>query len=150
MIDVVNSVFDTRSDPDQVSVSGEEQVMLEAIHPATLSELANDDGPVVWILLIPTTKEVMGDFLASRITEKELLYRTLPRQPYDCIYLCSASVLHEFRGQGLAKKLTTQAINTIREEHEIGTLFFWPFTEEGRHLATAVAKEVGLELRVRE
>ncbi|MBX2907798.1 MAG: hypothetical protein KF744_17260 [Taibaiella sp.] len=149
MMEVVNETFDTRNDPEQVSVSPEEQAMLEAIHPATLSELANDAGPIVWILLIPTTAELMDDFLEGRITEKELLHNTTPGHQYDSVYLCSASVLPEFRGQGLAKKLTVQALERIRKDHPVKTLFYWPFTDEGKHLAGAVAKELGLKLRVR-
>lgn len=146
MLEVVGEAFDTRNDPDQISVSEEERELLEAIHPDTLSEQANDDGPVVWILLVPTTRQIMDLFLEGAISEKELLHRTAAGGSYDVLYLCSASVLPEFRQKGLAKQLCMEAVSSIRKDHNITTLFYWPFSEEGKLLATAVASAAGLPL----
>ena len=146
MIQLVTEFFDTRNDPDQISVSPEERDKLEAIHPATLSEFANEDGPVVWILLIPTTEAIMNRFIKGEITEKQLLQETQPGGVYDVIYLCSASVLPEFRLNGLAKKITIEAINNIRKDHPIKSLLCWPFSTGGKALAQSIAKEVGLPL----
>ena len=146
MIELVNTFFDTRNDPDQISVTKEERAKLDAIHPATMSELANEDGPIVWILLIPTTQAVMERFLKGVISEKQLLEETNPGESYDAIYLCSASVLPEFRRQGLAKKVGGDAIQSIRKDHPIKALYYWPFSDEGRELANAAAKNMGLPL----
>ncbi len=146
MLEVVGEAFDTRNDPDQISVSEKEMEILEAIHPDTLSELANEDGPVVWILLVPTTRRIMDLFLEGTITEKELLQNTAAGSSYDVLYLCSASVLPEFRKKGLAKQVCMDAIKSIRKDHNISTLFYWPFSDEGKLLAAAVAKETGLPL----
>ena len=146
MIQMVTAFFDTKNDPEQISVTQEERSKLAAIHPATLSELANEDGPMVWILMVPTTKQTMVRFLKGTITEKQLLEETKPGDSYDAIYLCSASVLPEFREKGLAKKLTVDAINSICKDHPIKSLFYWPFSNEGKSLAQAVAKETGLSL----
>ena len=146
MIQLVNEFFDTRSDPDQISVSNEERKKLEQIHPATLSEYADDGGPIVWILLIPTTQAIMERFINGAITEKQLLAETKPGDEYDAIYLCSASVLPEYRHKGLAKKVTIDAISSIRRDHKIKSLFYWPFSEEGKALARSMAEETGLPL----
>lgn len=146
MLEVVGEAFDTRNDPDQISVSEKEMEILEAIHPDTLSELANEDGPIVWILLVPTIRRIMDLFLEGTITEKELLHHTAAGSSYDVLYLCSASVLPEFRKKGLAKQVCMDAIKSIRKDHNISTLFYWPFSEEGKLLAAAVAKETGLPL----
>ena len=146
MIQLVNECFDTRNDPDQISVSNEEREKLEQIHPATLSEYADKSGPIVWILLIPTTRAVMERFVKGTITEKQLLEETKPGDVYDAIYLCSASVLPEYRHKGLAKKITTDAINSIRKDHKITSLFYWPFSAEGKRLAQAIAEDTGLPL----
>src|SRR4051794_35690746 len=103
MIELITSFFDTRNDPDQISVSKEEREKLEQIHPDTFSELANEDGPQVWVLLIPTTETIMKRFIDGRISERQLLEETKPGDRYDAIYLCSAFVLPEFRRQGLTK-----------------------------------------------
>ncbi len=146
MMELVGEVFDTRHDPDQISVDEEEVKLLAQIHPATLSELANEDGPIVWILLVPTKRDVMERFIAGSISEKQLLRETEPGEQFDVIYLCSASVLPEFRNKGLAKKVTLDAIASIRQDHRIESLFYWPFSEEGKGLAVAIAKELGLRL----
>ncbi len=146
MIQLVTEFFDTRNDPDQISVTPEEREKLESIHPATLSELANDDGPMVWILLIPTSTSIMDRFINGTITEKQLLEETQPGVAYDTIYLCSASVLPEYRQKGLAKKVAIEAINSIRKDHTIKSLFYWPFSSEGRGLAKSISREVDLPL----
>lgn len=143
---LVTEVFDTRNDPDQISVTAEERDRLFAIHPTTLSELTNDDGPIVWILLIPTTDELMHQFLNGTISEKKLLEETQPGDNYTAIYLCSASVLPEFQHKGLGKKVTLEAIGKIRKDHAIKSLFYWPFSDEGKILAASVAKATGLKL----
>ena len=146
MLDLVNEFFDTRNDPDQISVDETERELLAAIHPSTLSELANEDGPIVWILVVPTSTETMNRFLAGLISEKQLLFETKPGAKYDAIYLCSASVLPEFRNKGLAKKVTIDAVNAIRKDHPIKALYYWPFSGEGKSLALAVATTTGLSL----
>src|SRR5271170_6565505 len=103
MIALVNDFFDSRNDPDQISVTAADRDKLERIHPATMSELANEDGPIVWILLIPTTQAIMDRFIKGEITEQQLLDETHTGVGYDVIYLCSASVLPEYRHKGLAK-----------------------------------------------
>jgi GNAT superfamily N-acetyltransferase len=146
MIELITSFFDTRNDPDQVSVTKEEREKLEQIHPDTLSEMANEDGPMVWILLIPTTEDIMNRFLAGTISEKQLLQETKPGDKYDTIYLCSAYVLPEFRHKGLARKVTLEAISRIRKDHNIKSLFYWPFSTEGKASAEALAKNLALPL----
>ncbi len=148
MLDVVNEAFDTRNDPDQISVDEDQQKRLAAIHPNTLTEVANEDGPIVWILMIPTTSETMRKFILGDITEKQLLFETVPGEKYAAIYLCSASVLPEFRNKGLAKKATMEAITAIRKNHQISSLYYWPFSEEGKLLAQSVANEQGLPLSI--
>jgi ribosomal protein S18 acetylase RimI-like enzyme len=146
MIELVNSFFDTRNDPDQISVTPADRVRLESIHPATMSEFVDGDGPVAWIMLIPTTHAIRDQFINGVITEQQLLDKTQSGGKYDTIYLCSASVLPEYRHQGLAKKITIDAINNIRKDHPIKSLFYWPFSNDGKTLALAVAKTVGLPL----
>jgi hypothetical protein len=144
MFAVIEETFAMRNDPDQLQVTEKDQKKLQAIHPATLNELADKNGPLIWVLLIPTTKKVMDDFLSGRITERQVLENTEPGQAYDAIYLCSVTTLPEVRGKGESKKLCLKAIEAIRNDHPIQYLFTWPFTEEGRLLARSLGKLVGL------
>ena len=149
MIRLAEDSFAARKDPDQLDVDENVIERLQSLHPATLSEF-NENGPVVWILLIPTTNELMKKFLSKEISEKELFYQTSPGIKYDAVYLCSAMVLPEYRNKGIAKRLTIEAINNIRKEHNIQTLFVWPFSKKGEKLSEEIAKQTSLPLLKRD
>ncbi|MCU0454414.1 MAG: GNAT family N-acetyltransferase [Bacteroidetes bacterium] len=149
MIALAEEVFGMRSDTDQISVDQEVVARLEAIHPATMGEMADENGPIAWMLAIPTSREVMEQFLSKRISERQILERTSSGVEATAIYLCSALVLPEHRGKGYAKRLALDAIRAIRKEHPIETLYVWSFSDEGLALAQKVAREAGLPLRER-
>ncbi len=149
MIKLVNEVFDTKHDPDQISMTEAERTHLQQIHPVTMSEYADDDGPIVWILMMPTLNELMVRFLNKEISERQLLAETPVGVKYDTIYLCSASVLPEYRRKGLAKKITMDAIKKIMDDNPIRALFLWPFSKEGEELSRSVAEELNLPLYLR-
>ena len=149
MMKLIDDVFATRQDPGQLQVTNAQLKKLEKIHKSTLSEYSDDNGPLIWVLMIPTTEKVMNDFIAARITEKELLERTAVTDVYTSIYLCSVTTLPEMRGKGKTKEICLNAIKSICTDHPIKTLFVWPFTEEGNKLAAALAKETGLSLKKR-
>lgn len=146
MMAIITEVFDTRNDPEQLQVDESVIEALQKIHPATLSEFADENGPAIWILIIPTTDEVMHLFLENKISEQGIMERTKPGMTFEAIYLCSASVLPEYRRKGMAKKLCIDAINAIRTDHPIKSLYVWPFTEGGNGLAEKIAEETGLTL----
>ena len=149
MIELADEFFETRNDPNQISVTEEVMSMLQKIHPATLSEKRDENGPIVWILVLPTTHWLMEEFVAERINERELLEKTPIGASYDAVYLCSALVLPEYRGKGWARNLTAGAVKSIQSDHPIQHLFYWPFSEEGEKLANSVSRELGLPLRLR-
>ena len=121
MLQLIDTVFSARKDLNQIKVNQKVMKKLELISPATLSELADENGPTIWILIIPTTKKVMDDFLNKTISEKEILSKTKPGQKYECIYLCSATTLPEHRGKGETKKLCIKGIKTISKDYPIQT-----------------------------
>ena len=149
MIALAGEFFATKDDPSQLSVTEEVMERLTALHPASLSEHVEGDGPVVWVLLIPTTRELMQAFLKGSVTEQQLYEQTPVGVSYDAIYLCSALVLPEFRRKGLAKELAVKAVNRIRRDHPVKALFSWPFSIEGERLAHAIAEETELPLMAR-
>jgi len=119
---------------------------LRRIHHATMSERNEEDGPVAWILLIPTTQDLMEQFIAKKVNEQELLAKTPLEGLYEAVYLCSALVLPEHRGKGLAKELTIRGVKSIKADHPIKSLFYWAFSREGAKLASSVARDCGLPL----
>lgn len=147
MIDLADEVFSSRTDPNQLNVDEAVIQRLMQLNPSTVSEYIEGDGPVVWILVIPTTAQLMERFLVNEISEKELFELTPPGIKYDALYLCSAMVLEAFRRKGIAKKLTIAAIENIQKDHNIKTLFVWPFSKEGDALAEYIALQTGLPLR---
>lgn len=146
MIHLAEEFFQTKNDPAQLSVTEDVMDRLRVLHPATLSEFDDGNGPVVWILLIPTTSRLMERFIGETIGEKELLEKTPAAGPYEAIYLCSALVLPEYRGRGLAIKTALGAIRAIMKDHPVKALFTWAFSREGAGLAQALAHETGLPL----
>jgi len=150
MLQLVGEFFDTRSDPDQLDVTEKDREKLAALHPATMSEYATEDGPVAWILIIPTTTEIMQRFVNAEIGEKQLLHETPTGGSYEAVYLCSAAVLPEYRRQGVALKLSMDAINAMRKDHPVKALFTWSFSQEGRDLAEAIARKCNLPLYERK
>ena len=146
MIQLVEEVFATKNDPDQLDVNEAVISHLQKMHPATLSEYDDGKGPVAWILLIPTTHELMHRFIKNEISEKELYELTPMDIKYDALYLCSAIVLEEYRRKGIAKRLTLEAIDAIGKEHPLQALFVWSFSKEGDLGAEAVAAASALPL----
>jgi GNAT superfamily N-acetyltransferase len=146
LIQLADDVFAVRSDPNQLDINPEVMDKLRKIHPSTISGFDEGNGPVAWILLIPTTNELMQQFLAGKISEKELFELTPLNTSYEALYLCSALVLEEYRRKGIAKRLTLQAIENIRKDHPLKALFVWPFTREGELAAENLAETVNLPL----
>ncbi|MGB7623710.1 MAG: GNAT family N-acetyltransferase [Terriglobia bacterium] len=149
MIKLAEQFFDTKHDPAQISVTPPVIERLKKIHPSTLTERKDRNGPFAWVLVIPTTRPLMERFVSKRITEQELLEETPLRGRYDALYLCSALVLPEYRGRGVARRLVSKAIKSIQKQHPIRYLFYWAFSREGERLATRIAEDFALPLRQR-
>ena len=146
MIQLAEEVFSVKNDPNQLDVNPAVLERLQKIHPATVAEYDDGNGPVAWILLIPTTLELMHQFIEKKISEKELFDLTPLNTKYEALYLCSALVLEEYRRKGIAKRLTMEAIENIRKDHPLKALFVWPFSKEGNLGAAEVARLTSLPL----
>jgi len=146
MIELSDEVFSSRTDPDQLNVNENVMKHLERIHLDTISEYDDGNGPVCWILCIPTTMDLMTQFIHKKISERELYELTPLHTKYEAIYLCSALLLEEFRGKGIAQRLGVKAIENIKIDHPIKALFTWSFTKEGEKLSEKVSDLVDLPL----
>jgi len=150
LIQLADEVFAVKSDPSQLDVNLEVLEKLTRLHPATVSAFDNGNGPVAWVLLIPTTLELMNRFLENDISEKELFNLTPLDATYEVIYLCSALVLKEYRRKGITKNLALTAIGKIRETHPLKAALVWAFSPEGDLAAETIARLAGLPLYKRE
>ena len=153
MLQLVDEFFAVKNDPSQLDVTPEVIEQLKQLHPATLSEEVIGDGPVCWILLIPSTLKTMEDFLAGIISESDILKQSMDAmqsgKKIEAIYLCSAIVLPEFRKKGIAKKLTLAAIDAIRKDFDIKSLYSWPFSEEGEKLSMLIGEICSLPVKMK-
>jgi len=149
MIQLSDEVFSSRTDPDQLNVNENVMEYLHLIHPDTIAEHDDGNGPICWILCIPTTLDLMTQFINQEISERELYELTPLNTKYESIYLCSALLLEEFRGEGIAQHLCVKAIENIKIDHPITALFFWSFSKEGEKLAEKVSGLLGLPLHKR-
>ncbi len=131
MIQLAEEAFAVKNDPDQLDVNQDVIERLQRIHPSTVSEYDDGNGPVAWVLIIPTTLDLMNRFLDKKISEKELFELTPQNIKYEALYLCSAMVLEECRRKGIAKRLALKAIEDIRKDNPIKALFVWAFSKEG-------------------
>lgn len=150
MLQLAETVFAAKEDPNQLDVDEEVISELQKLHPNTVSEYIDGDGPVAWVLVIPTTTELMQQFISQKISEKELLDLTPIDATFEAIYLCSALVLEEYRRKGIVKQLTSTAIESISKQYPISDLFVWPFSIEGKMSAQKVADLLHLPLSIRE
>jgi GNAT superfamily N-acetyltransferase len=150
MIKLADEVFQVKNDPEQLDVNEDALSHLQKIHPASVSEFDDGNGPVAWILIIPTTSELMYHFLEKKISEKQLFERTPLDKKYDAVYLCSALVLDEYRRKGIAQKLSIGAIEKIRKDHPLKYIFTWPFSREGDLASEKIAQMVSLPLLKRK
>jgi len=146
LIELSDEVFSSRTDPDQLNVNEKVMEHLQLIHPDTISEYDDGNGPVCWILCIPTTLDLMNQFINKEISERELYELTPLNAKYEAIYLCSALLLEEFRGKGIAQRVGIKAIENIMLDHSIKALFFWSFSKEGEKLADKASDLLGLPL----
>lgn len=140
LVQLADEVFSYKDDPEQLSVNPEVLDKLHQLHPLTLSDYSDENGPAVWLLVIPTTIALMHRFLKKEISEKELFDLTPLNIPYEALYLCSALVLEEYRRKGITLNLLLKAIEAIKQDHPLKYLFVWPFTNEGDKLAEKVAQ----------
>jgi ribosomal protein S18 acetylase RimI-like enzyme len=150
MIALANEFFETKNDPEQLDVNEEVMGQLYSLHPSTINEYVVDGGPVCWILLIPSSIQTMDAFLSGKIGEKEILKQSLAEKKFEAIYLCSALVLPEFRKQGIAHKLSYDAIQNMKKNFQVKHLYAWPFSEDGEKLAQKISKEVGIGCELRK
>lgn len=146
MIRLAEEVFAIQNDPGQLDVNPDVILELLRIHRSTVSEYDDGNGPVAWVLLIPTTSGLMKRFLEKEITEKELFELTPADTAFEALYLCSALVLEEYRRQGIMKRVALEAIENMRKDHPLESLFVWPFSKEGELAAESLARLTSLPL----
>ena len=140
MYELIDDVFDTQNDSTQLRFSESDIEKLISLSPHTLQEAANEEGPYAWISVFPTSLDLMNQFVSEQINERQLFDLTNKEDNNEVVYLCSAIVLPEFRNQGLALKLTIQAIEALQLSYPIRVALVWPFSDSGLRMAEKAAE----------
>lgn len=146
MMQIVNEVFHYDTDPHQLQVDEAVVEQLTALHPATCIELNDENGPIFWLILIPTSLATMQLFLKGEISEQTLYNYALTEKVYEALYLCSIALHPNYRNKGMATLETKQAILQLKSSWPINCLYYWPLSTEGDQLAQKLALEMGLPI----
>jgi hypothetical protein len=149
MMELAEDVFDARNDPEQLDVNEEVIKRFQLIHPASVSEYNEGDGPIAWVLLLPTTLVLMNQFLERRSTKKNCFTRhpcTFLTKRFTCVPpWCSMNIA----GRALLNAWLWMLLTGSGKDHTITCLFYWSFTEEGDFAAKSLAKACELPLLLR-
>lgn len=146
MITLADEFFLAKTDSSQIDIDESVIERITALHPSCMGEIATDDGPIAWTIVVPVSTETMNLFLSGTINESDLLNRSEKEGVFEAVYLCSALVLPEHRRKGLSRKLLTESIQVIRKDHGIRALFYWGFSPEGNSLARSVARGLSMPI----
>jgi len=146
LLQIVDQVFETRNDPTQIGFSEHDMAKMARLNEACLQESSLEEGPIAWVAVIPTSLDLMNRFIAQEITERELFDSTTLQTPQEALYLCSAVVLPEHRRSGVAFNLCVSAIRSMQSDGNILCAFVWPFSDEGKTLASKIAKSCSIPL----
>ena len=77
MFGIAEKFYGTSLDPDQIPINSESLKKLQKISPYCFNcALDGNHNPVSWVVCIPTTKSLMGDFISNKITEKQMFDQT--------------------------------------------------------------------------
>lgn len=133
MLDVAEQFFGTESDSQQMPIKKESFYKLQRLHPKTVIYKLENEEPISWVVILPTTIELMEKFLGGEINERELLDLTKPQDKYEALYLCAAFTLPDYRRKGYVLEMFKEAVKNIPHTENV-KLFAWPFSREGKEI----------------
>ena len=145
---VAMELFHTENDDTQASPTLEKS--LQVINKEKYNFISiNDDNnePIAWSLVMPTSLEVMDNFLSEKITERELLETSRADDKFEALYLFAVIVLPEHRRSGLGQFLFKTQIEYFKEKYNITEFYTWWFSEEGKKLGDSLEKKLGIQVK---
>ncbi|NCP71983.1 hypothetical protein GW835_01140 [archaeon] len=104
-----------------------------------------------WI--VPTNRKIMTEFLENKITEQEMVLKSLKKVSLDnfnCIYLFYSSIFQKYRRQGLIFKARIKTLNHYIKFNKKIILFAWVYSKEGENLAIKTAEKYKLPLIIKK
>ena len=121
--------FGTEEDPSQIQSTPETYkhfFNIGGINPIAIDISAND--MIGWGAAIPTTKDLMNEFLNNNITEAEL-FKNTKSGFYDAIYFISVFIKPKYRNFNTTISLIKKSIEPIYNDNCV--VFYDAFSNEG-------------------
>lgn len=148
--------FETSEDTEQMKISEENSRWIFENIPEYFNVIKKEGKIVGYSFLMPSTKNIMENFVSGMINEAELFdgikkmdSEFLVRP--EAVYLCSFYVDENNRRRGLASIAGIKTISSIASRFNITpTLFAWRYSDEGRLLCRKIAKVMGFDLKFRK
>lgn len=140
---IAEKFFGTKIDPDQIPVTKTSRLKLKELSPFGLNcALDENRDPISWVVCIPTTLNLMNEFISGKITEKEMFDRTEKSENYSALYLCSAITIPQYRRKGIARFLILESVNKFKELNPDIQLFAWIYSKEGSELSKSLPFDI--------
>lgn len=133
-------------DENMVSPNLENDLMVQGLENNNFICYKENEIPIAWSLVLPTSKEIKGRFLNGEINEKKLFEISTKNPSFESLYLFVVVVLPEHRQKGLAKELMNYQINYFKDKYNINDFFAWIFSTEGDKLVKSLERENSIKV----
>ena len=146
--------FGTSTDKNQWHPTEEDSVFVMNNLPECMNIIRDDDNFIGFTLIIPSTRELMDNFINKEINENDLWLaaknRKVTLDNFSAIYLCSAIIDKNYRRRGLSSNGFVKSIRKLIGKKNVKPiLFYWAYSNEGKLVADKVAKILNLKLEKR-
>ncbi len=105
------------------------------------------------VTTIPTNKKIMKEFLESKITEQEMIDKSLDKislKNFNSLYLCYFILEKKYRGKEITSKAIEKIIDYYIKINPKITLFVWPFSKAGEKVAIKISEKFYLPLIIKK
>ena len=148
--DIAEQFYGTETHPDHIPINADSAAKLDSISTIWFNCALDEKGePISWVVLIPTSHDLMQAFVSGTITERQLFDATATETPQEALYLCSALTIPAYRRKGLAMKLMLEAVETF-EATGPKELFAWPYSPEGEQMIKTMSERLKRKIYIRE
>lgn len=148
--EVATELFGTDEDETQAQPTVENTLKLILVEKHDFICLKNAGNLVAWSAVLPTSKELMEQFLNRTINERELFDLAVAQPCFECLYLVAAIVLPKWRRRGIGTSLMKAQIEYFKNKYKINIFYALILTKEGKKLIGALERDLGASIPCRE
>jgi hypothetical protein len=145
---IAEEIFGAEEDNTQTKPTVENTLSLIAIEKNNLVCIKDGEEIVAWTVVLPTSKENMDNFLAGKITEKELSIESKKNPLFEALYLMAAITLPTYQRKGLAFDLIKYQIEYFKDKYNIQNFYSLPFSENGMSLMEKISTDLSMVIKI--